>query len=133
LSARLVELARFYLDGTESPRFVEAFFTMAGVAWNLASRPKREREVGATRMAVVLEAAHADVVRGILMKLIRRKLRLFPTDHRLILGCSFSWTGDQVHVTVASADLDDADPAPATGGHRSTGGRAPGLPRGARG
>ncbi len=112
MSEMISEMAASFISGGKTPEEKQNRLTAASSAWNMAnSSPEIRRHQleqyieGYRRFNPVTTPDDVANVRKVMESLIKRKLVLFPDDHRQIVSSKIVMVGKDYRIEVASANL----------------------------
>lgn len=108
LSARILELAEPYKDLTETDEAIRMLIDTAVLAWNIAIKPEDEHPAEIEETLKCLRAPDAKTLadgREILAAMVRRKLKLFPSDRRFVVNHQLTMGAENANLRVVALQL----------------------------
>lgn len=105
LSARILELAEPYRAVAPTDQAIEMLIGTAVIAWNIATQPQEEHAAAIEEALKCFRAPDAEALadgRELFAALIRRKLKLFPLDRRLVASHKLTMAGENMNLSVVS-------------------------------
>ncbi len=112
ISESIWEYAGHFIRMGDAPEERQSLLNAACSAWNIACDPPEWRKASLDRYMVEYRRYNTDAdeaqmagVRSNMEKLVEKKLEMFPTDLRQIVGARIVPSGDEDRIEVASATL----------------------------
>ena len=103
MSDMLDDLIEPFVDAADTEGAYRNLVTMGVIAWNTAVLPTNELEESLAHLESNFpDKEDFDVAKGLLFELMKRKLALFPDDHRLVVDFTLTPQSDGWHLQVAS-------------------------------
>jgi hypothetical protein len=112
ISQMIWEYAGDFIRMGGTPEERQSLLNAACSAWNIACDPPERRKANLDRYMVEYRRYNTDAdeaqmagVRSNMEKLVEKKVEMFPTDLRQIVGARIVRSGDKDRIEVASATL----------------------------
>ena len=104
MSRALVKVMDPYQSECQTLDAYKALVALTALAWNLSTFPAEQQEKELKETLSKVSRSDRITVHEMLLFLLRRKNRLFPSDRRLVVDYVVSTLGTRFHLTVMFAD-----------------------------
>lgn len=103
MSDRLDDLIEPYVEAADTDEAYTNLVTIGVIAWNTAVLPRDQLDESLAMLGAAFpDKEDNDVLKSMLLELMKRKLELFPDDHRLIMDFTLTQENDGWHLQVAA-------------------------------